>query len=100
MPLSPPEFLKAALSRPVAVFGGGVSGKGVLALPPLGAQGKIYDAKTAKGVEFTASAAKQHGLVIFSPGFPPDHPWFKRAKAVDAICLGNLISRRCSGVEA
>ena len=91
MPLSPPEFLKAALSRPVAVFGGGVSGEGVLALlSALSAQGKIYDAKAAKGVEFTAAAAKQHRLVIFSPGFAPEHPWFKRAKAADAICLGEL----------
>jgi UDP-N-acetylmuramoylalanine--D-glutamate ligase len=91
MPLSPPEFLKAALSRPVAVFGGGVSGEGVLALlGAIGAQGKIYDAKVAKGVEFTAAAAKQHGLVVFSPGFAPEHPWFKRAKDADAICLGEL----------
>jgi UDP-N-acetylmuramoylalanine--D-glutamate ligase len=91
MPLSPPEFLKAALNRPVAVFGGGVSGEGVLALlAAIGAEGKIYDVKAEKGAEFTAASAKQHGLVIFSPGFAPEHPWFKRANTASAICLGEL----------
>lgn len=91
MPLTPPDFLKAALGRPVAVWGGGVSGEGVLALlATLGVEGKLYDAKAAKGVEFTAAAAKQHRLVVHSPGFAPEHPWFKRASAAEAICLGEL----------
>ena len=91
MRLTPPEFLHAALGRPVAVLGGGVSGEGVRALlAAIGVEGKVYDAKEGKGLEFTAAAANQHGLVIFSPGFPPDHPWLKRARAVEAICMGEV----------
>jgi len=91
MPISPPDFLQPALARPVAIFGGGVSGEGVRALLiAIGADGKIYDAKEAKGVEFTTAAAKQHALVVYSPGFAPEHPWFKRARAVEAVCIGEL----------
>jgi UDP-N-acetylmuramoylalanine--D-glutamate ligase len=91
MPLSVPDFLKPALTQPVAIFGGGVSGEGVRSLLALlGAEGKIYDAKAAKGTEFTAAAARQHGLVVFSPGFEPEHPWLTRARAAGAQCLGEL----------
>jgi UDP-N-acetylmuramoylalanine--D-glutamate ligase len=49
--------------------------------------GTIYD---EKGIEFTASAARQHELVVFSPGFPPEHPWFAVALKRGAVCLGEL----------
>src|SRR6188474_2000221 len=91
MPFTPPEFLKAALARPVAIFGGGVSGAGVQALlAAIGAEGRIYDAQETKGAEFTVAAAKQHALVVFSPGFAPEHPWLQRARAAGAQCLGEL----------
>ncbi len=88
MPLKPSSFLKLLLTRPVAIFGGGVSGEGVRALlATLGADGKTYD---AKGAEFTAKAAAGHGLVIFSPGFAPDHAWLVRARAAGVECLAEL----------
>lgn len=91
MPLTPPDLLKPALAKPVAILGGGVSGDGVLALlAAIGIEGKIYDAKETKGAEFTAAAADRHALVVFSPGFPPDHAWLKRAAAAGALCLGEL----------
>lgn len=90
MPLKLPEFLQPALARTVAIFGGGVSGEGVRALlAELGVEGRIYDAKGDKGVEFTSAAAKQHALVVYSPGFPPEHPWLEWARAADA-CIGEL----------
>jgi len=88
----PPTFLAPLLARPVAVFGAGVSGQGVLALlAALGARGVVYDEK-AEGAEknFTAKKAATHGLVIFSPGFAPEHAWLTTARAAGCTCLGEL----------
>lgn len=83
-----PDLLAPLLDRPVAVFGGGVSGAGVRELlAAAGIAGEIYD---AKGVEFTAAAARRHGLVVFSPGFAPGHDWLARARAAGLECLGEL----------
>lgn len=91
MSLAAPEFLQPALTRPVAILGGGVSGESARALlAVIGAEGIIYDADRARGVDFSAAAAKQHALVVFSPGFPPGHPWLERARAAGAVCLGEL----------
>jgi UDP-N-acetylmuramoylalanine--D-glutamate ligase len=91
MPLSTPEFIAPLLRRPAAILGGGVSGEGVRAvLAALGADGVLYDANPARGVEFTTAAARQHALVVFSPGFSPGHEWLQRAKAAGATCLGEL----------
>lgn len=91
MPLNAPELLRAALARPIAIFGGGVSGSGVRALvEALGGEWRLYDANTVKGADFTTGVAKQHALVVFSPGFTPEHPWLARAKAAGASCLNEL----------
>jgi UDP-N-acetylmuramoylalanine--D-glutamate ligase len=91
MPLNAPAILQPALTRPVAIFGGGVSGEGVCALLAcIGVHGRIYDAKEAKGNEFTAAAARQHDLVVYSPGFVPQHSWLVRARAAGLMCLGEL----------
>jgi len=88
MPLVTPEILKAMLTQPVAIFGAGVSGVGVCALlAQLGAEGVIYD---VKGATFSPKAAKAHRLVVFSPGFPPEHPWLVAARAAGCECLGEL----------
>jgi UDP-N-acetylmuramoylalanine--D-glutamate ligase len=88
MPLTAPDFLAPLLTKPVAIFGGGVSGEGVRALlSAMSIEAKIYD---AKATEFTAAAARQHALAIFSPGFPPEHPWLVRARAAGVECLGEL----------
>jgi UDP-N-acetylmuramoylalanine--D-glutamate ligase len=88
MPFSPPDFLKPLLTKPVAVFGGGLSGEGVCTLlAALGVEGRTYD---AKGAEFNAGAARAHALVVFSPGFAPEHAWLTRARAAGAVCLPEL----------
>src|SRR5262249_18361638 len=93
MPFAPPASLAPLLAKPVAIFGGGVSGEGVRALlAALGVDAKIYD---ARGVEFTPAAAKLHALAIFSPGFPPEHPWLARASAAGLACLGELDFASC-----
>ena len=88
MPLHSPEFLRPWLTRPAAIFGGGVSGQGVAALfGALGVASKVYD---AKGLEFTAETARTHGLVVYSPGFVPDHPWMVTARCAGVPCFGEL----------
>lgn len=88
MSLTVPEFLRPLLAKPVAVLGGGVSGEGVCALlAAIGGRGVVYD---AKGMEFTTAAAATHALVVFSPGFVPEHPWLAEARAAAAECLGEL----------
>jgi UDP-N-acetylmuramoylalanine--D-glutamate ligase len=88
MPPFLPRLLEAPLARPVAVLGDGVSGRGARALlAQVGAETAVYD---ALGREFTAAAAARHDLVVFSPGFPPDHPWLARARAAGAMAIGEL----------
>ena len=88
MPLAPPDLLRPRLAQPVAIFGGGASGEGARALvAALGGRGVIYD---ARGAVFDARAALGHALVVFSPGFPPDHPWLAQARAAGCLCLGEI----------
>jgi UDP-N-acetylmuramoylalanine--D-glutamate ligase len=90
MPLVIPESLRLPLAAPVAVLGGGVSGRGATALlASLGAAAIVYD---AAGREFTvaAAAAAGHRLAVFSPGFAPGHPWLARARAAGCACWSEL----------
>jgi len=87
-----PSEIAALLSRPVAVFGAGVSGQGVLdLLAASGGRGVLYDEKAeGAGQIFGATEAAQHGLVLFSPGFAPEHPWLTAARVAGLTCLGEL----------
>ncbi len=88
MSLTPSPLLIPLLEKPVAIFGGGVSGEGVRALvTALGATSEVYD---AKGANFTAKAPSSHALAVFSPGFVPDHPWLARARESGMTCLPEL----------
>ncbi len=83
-----PDILIPHLSRPVAILGAGASGRGAQALAgAMGADCVTYD---ETGVRFTAAAASGHSLVVFSPGFRPDHPWLAAAAASGCLCLGEL----------
>ncbi|HWA85839.1 MAG TPA: UDP-N-acetylmuramoylalanine--D-glutamate ligase, partial [Opitutus sp.] len=86
MPLTVPDSIRPLLGQPVAIFGAGVSGVGTCSLlARLGAEGVIYD---DKATGFSARAAKLHRLAVFSPGFPPEHPWLQLARAAGCECLG------------
>jgi UDP-N-acetylmuramoylalanine--D-glutamate ligase len=88
MPPAAPKFLEPLLARPVAVLGDGVSGRGVLALlARIGAEATVYD---ARGRDLTPDAAGLHSLAVFSPGFPPDHPWLARVRSAGGMDLGEL----------
>jgi len=100
--LTPPLFLVPLLEHPVAVFGGGVSGQAVLELlEAVGARGTVFDEKASavpagNGAEssgprpFTSEHATVHRLVIFSPGFRPEHTWLALARGRGAVCLGEV----------
>ena len=94
MTLLAPDLMRPLLAAPVAVLGAGASGRAVRALlGKLGVSGVIFDEKIqADGIvnNFPLVSARQHRLVVFSPGFPPDHPWLKTARAAGAECLGEL----------
>lgn len=88
MPLEIPDFLSAKLKRPAAIFGGGVSGTAAARLcDALGVESVLYDDKDRR---FTDAAARNHGLVVFSPGFAAGHPWLAAARAAGADCWGEL----------
>ena len=93
MSLVIPEFIEPLLAHPVAIFGGGVSGRAVLALiARLGGKAVIFDEKAPEGTraEFRGVAVQAHRLVVFSPGFSPTHPWIGAARASGAVCLAEL----------
>lgn len=92
MALRIPEILYPLLGYPVAVLGGGVSGRAVLGLlEKIEATGVLFDEKQAGArSNFTATDAAAHRLVIFSPGFAPDHRWLMTARSCGCLCLGEL----------
>ena len=92
MSLRIPEILNPLLGYPVAVLGGGVSGRSVLALlEKIEAEGVVFDEKQpGQRAEFTAVDAIAHRLVVFSPGFRPEHRWLQTARAAGCVCLGEL----------
>lgn len=93
MPLVIPDFIKVLLNQPVAIFGGGVSGRAVDALvAKLGGCAVIFDEKGSDGAvkAFRGVAASEHPLVVYSPGFSPTHPWIAEARAAGSVCLAEL----------
>jgi UDP-N-acetylmuramoylalanine--D-glutamate ligase len=88
----PPTAIALQLARPVAVFGAGVSGQGVLMLlGEIGVTGVLYDERAENAVRtFTPALAAAHGLVVYSPGFAPSHPWLGVARAAGCLCVGEL----------
>ena len=68
------------LQKPVAIFGYGASGHAVgELLSKLGVEQVAYDEQSIdESVQhrFTAEEAARHRLVIHSPAFRADHPWF------------------------
>lgn len=89
---SPPEDIAVLLQRPVAVFGAGVSGQGVMSLlAAIGGVGQLYDEKATDAENrFSSEQAARHGLVVYSPGFAPEHLWLATARAAGCVCLGEL----------
>lgn len=88
-----PELRNRLLAKPVAVFGGGVSGRAAAGLlRQLGARPVTYDENRAVegGREFTADDSRRHRVAVVSPGFPSGHPWLERARQGGCVCLSEI----------
>lgn len=73
-----PEEWSHLTKQPVAIFGNGKSGQGSHALlRKIGWDSIIYDQAEN---DFCTSDARKASLVIYSPGFLPDHPWIELAQ--------------------
>ena len=91
MPL--PDLMLPLVDKPVAVFGGGLSGRGVVALlESYGIDSVIYDEKGISGglTQFLQDHAAGHDLVVYSPGFHARHPWLELAHSCGCNLLGEL----------
>ncbi len=84
-----PESVHRLVSGPVAIFGGGISGRAAAALlDSARVDSRIFDA--ADGAEFGPAEAGRHRVVVYSPGFAPGHPWLELARAAGAACWGEV----------
>lgn len=88
------QQLRTALKqKPMAIFGLGISGRGVRALAErMGFEVTIFDEKELPGTrqEFSSGDAYQHALVVLSPGFQEDHPWVILARGAGLQVMGEL----------
>lgn len=74
----------------IAILGAGVSGKAVFKwAEEQGIPVVIYDRSGADGsqTDFTREDAAKYDLLVYSPGFPPDHPWLSIAREAGLSCL-------------
>ena len=88
-----PSAIADLTTRPVAIFGTGISGRAVSdLLSSLGLDWVCYDEFTNNGSrrEFTEHEASEHRLVVYSPGFPRKHPWLEAARDSGCVCLNEL----------
>jgi UDP-N-acetylmuramoylalanine--D-glutamate ligase len=78
-------------SKPIAIFGNGVSAQGLQKLfQKLALKYIIYDQNADKGESFTEKSIKNHEIIICSPGFLPNHPWVTWARQSALLCLSEL----------
>lgn len=88
-----PDVIKKYLQKPVAILGGGTSGLALQKLlNQLDAKWILYDEKNNENAVrvFDEKAAKQHSLVICSPGFSANHPWMIEAAKNNRLLIGEL----------
>ena len=79
-----PVWLEPFLQRPIAVFGAGASGTAARdLLQELGGAPDVFDERKGDPEfrRFDADLADRYGMVVYSPGFSFDHPWFAIAEA-------------------
>ena len=75
--------------QPVAIFGNGVSAKGVVhLLQKIGIDYIIYDQDPKKGNLFDPN--RRHSLVVCSPSFLSHHPWVRVARDQGLECISEL----------
>jgi UDP-N-acetylmuramoylalanine--D-glutamate ligase len=88
-----PEYFEELFSKPVAVFGYGVSGQSVIGLlERLGCRWVCYDEREGEDCSrtFTGNEAARHNLVVYSPGFDPRHNWFRLAHENECTVMAEM----------
>ena len=82
------SFRPLFASKPlIGIFGNGLSGKGVAHLcEKLHLPYEIID----KRQQSQSPHFERYGLCVFSPGFPPNHPWRQRAEAANVLSVTEL----------
>jgi len=52
----------------------------------------LYDQRPLEGArgDFSREQTRGHGLIIYSPGFAPGHPWLQMARSAGCLCLSEL----------
>ena len=78
----------ALKSKPVAIFGQGISGQGVASL--LDQFHWDYQFFDQKEQTFNAENALSYAIVVVSPGFGSDHPWVLSAQKAGLAIYGEL----------
>ena len=74
--------------QPAAVLGAGVSGSGAgTLLRSLDWEYEIFDEQSRA---FGWTEAQACSVVVFSPGFPKDHPWLELARKAGKLLLGEV----------
>lgn len=89
----PARAREEIVREPVAVLGGGVSGTAACALlEHLGAAHTLFDERSGSSARraFSAEDARAFPWVVYSPGFPQDHPWLRVAREAGCRTLGEL----------
>ena len=81
-------FRPLLASKPlVGIFGNGLSGKGAARLcEKLHLPYEIIDERQ----QSQSPHFEQYGLCVFSPGFPPNHPWRQEAEAANVLSVTEL----------
>lgn len=86
-----PNEVAGFLDAPVAVLGNGVTGHGVIKLLQMAKIAYVvYDQNKEAGQVFDASCAREHGLVVYSPGFAQNHEWLRIANLEGCECLAEM----------
>jgi len=80
--------LEELRGKPVAVLGAGVTGRGVGALlDRLEWEYIMYDEQSR---DFGETEARASSIVVYSPGFHPDHRWLTLARDANVQCYGEI----------
>lgn len=88
-----PSEIASLAGCPVAVFGAGVSGQAVMdLLRRLETDFVCYDERTGEDAvhDFSVHEAQNHRLIIYSPGFAPDHRWLEAGREAGCVCLTEI----------
>jgi UDP-N-acetylmuramoylalanine--D-glutamate ligase len=85
--------LEELRGKPVAVLGAGVSGRGVGAL--LNRLEWEYITYDEQSRDFGETEARASSIVVYSPGFHPDHRWLAIARNANVKCYGEMDFGSC-----